>query len=146
MAKVFSLTTVTVVIENNMLGNITIGGAGKLLGTVSYSYDNDIFGMDSTPDGGYVSNFNASKAGKISVTFKQTSSHIAELTEYYNKCRDNPEQAMATLRITDSLGNIAATANGVFPVKIPDNSVADTAGNRTFEFVAGEIISEERNV
>jgi len=36
--------------------------------------------------------------------------------------------------------------NGVFPVKIPDNSVADTAGNRTFEFVAGEIISEERNV
>lgn len=146
MAKLFSLTTVTVVIENPTLGNITIGGAGKLLGTVGYSYDDDIFTMDSTPDGGYVSNFNGSRKGRFSIAFKQTSSHIAELTEYINKCRDNPSQAMATLRITDSLGNIAATGNGVFPSKIPDNQVTETAGNRTFDFVAGEIISEERNI
>lgn len=146
MAKLFSLTTVTVVIENNLLGNITIGGAGKLLGSVSYSYDDDLFSMESTPDGGYVGNFNGSKKGKFTIRFKQTSSHIAELTEYINKCRDNPEQAMATLRITDSLGNIAATGNGVFPVRIPENTISESVGERAFEFVAGEIISEERNV
>ena len=144
--KVFSLTTVTVVIENDTKGNITIGGAGKLVGSVAYDYTENMFTMDSTPDGGYVSNFNGSKAGTISIAIKQTSSHIPELTDFIQWCRSNPELAMSKVTITDTLGNIACTANGVFPNKIPGNTVGRDAQDRTFEFVAGEIISEEINI
>ena len=146
MAKVFSLTTVVLVIENDTKGSITIGGAGKLVGSVGYEYDKDIFTMDGTPDGGYVGNFNGSKMGKVSVSFKQTSSHIAELTEFMLWARENPAQAMSKITITDTLGNIAATCNGCLPARIPANAVSETAGARDFSFVAGEIISEERNV
>lgn len=146
MAKVFSLTTVTVVIENESKGAITIGGAGKLVGSVSYSFNDDNFSMSSTPDGGYVASFNGSKAGTISIAFRQTSSHIAELTEFVSWCKSNPALANSKITISDTLGNIACIANGVFPVKQPDNSVSATVGDRTFDFVAGEIIPEEKNV
>lgn len=144
--KVFSLTTVTVVIENETKGNITIGGAGKLIGSVGYSYSNQMFTMDSTPDGGYVSNFNGSLSGTVSIVIKQTSSHIPELTDFIKWCRSNPGLANSKITITDSLGNIGCVANGVFPVNIPSNSVSGQAQDRTFEFVAGEIIAEEINV
>ena len=144
MAKVFSLTTVTVVIENATKGNITIGGAGKMVGSVGYRYSNDIFSMDTTPDGGYVGNYNGSKAGSINIKLKQTSSHIPELTDFIQWCRSNPQLAMSNITVTDSLGNIACSASGVLPVKIPDNDASERAGDRTFEFLAGEINSEER--
>ncbi|MEG1565344.1 MAG: hypothetical protein RR342_01200 [Bacilli bacterium] len=146
MAKVFSLTTVTVVIENDNHPMITIGGAGKLLGSVGYEYEKDMYSMDSSPDGGYVGNFNGSKQGKVKVLFKQTSFHIAELTEFCLWARANPSLALSKITITDSLGNIAATCNGCLPVRIPANTVGETAGTREFEFVSGEIISEEKNV
>lgn len=146
MAKVFSLTTVSVIITNPTKGQITIGGAGKLLGSVMYGFNHDIFTMDDAPDGGYVANFNGSKSGYIDIVFKQTSSNIPELVDFMNWTRSNPTLAGSELKIVDTLGNIAASASGVFPNKIPDNTVAETAGNRTFRFLAGEINSEETSV
>ena len=43
--KVFSLSTVNVIITNKNFGQITIGGAGKLLGNVRYGYANEMFKM-----------------------------------------------------------------------------------------------------
>lgn len=146
MAKVFSLSTVTVVIANDIKGTITIGGAGKLVGSISYSFNDDNFSMESTPDGGAVASFNGSKAGTIALDFKQTSSHIPELTDFITWCKSNPQNAASKITISDPLGNIACIANYVFPAKQPDNTVGATAGNRTFNFIAGEIIPNERNV
>lgn len=146
MAKVFSLTTVSVIITNTVYGQITIGGAGKMVGSVRYAYDKDAFSMESTPDGGYVANFNNDKSGSIEIDIKQSSSHVVELTNYINWCRNNPSQAMSSIKITDPLGNIACSANGVWPTKIPDNGVTESVGDRNFKFIAGEIISEETNV
>ena len=145
MAKVFSLTTVSVVITNAIYGQITIGGAGKMVGNVGYSYNVDAFSLEHTPDGGYVMNFNNDKSGEINLSIKQTSSHIQELTDFINWCRNNPMSAMSDLKITDPLGNIAASATGVLPTKIPDNQVTESLGDRQFKFVAGEINSEEKS-
>ena len=146
MANVFSLTTVSVVITNPIYGQITIGGAGKMVGSVGYAYNADAFSMEHTPDGGYVANFNNDKSGEINLSIKQTSSHIQELTDFINWCRSNPVNAMSTLKITDPLGNIAASASGVLPTKIPDNQVGESLSDRQFKFLAGEINSEERTV
>lgn len=143
--KVFSLSTVNVVITNSTYGQITIGGSGKLLGEVRYGYVNDLFRMQTTPDGGAVFDYNKSLAGTINITFKQTSYHIAELLDFIRWCRNNPQSAESSITITDTLGNIACQASAVFPSKIPDNSVTETASDRTFDFHAGEIISEEAN-
>ena len=143
--KVFSLSTVNVIITNKNFGQITIGGAGKLLGNVRYGYANEMFKMQTTPDGGAVFDFNKSLAGTISITFKQTSAHIADLVSFIKWCRNNAEVAESSITITDTLGNIACQASGVFPVKIPDNDVGETADTRVFEFNAEEIIPEETN-
>lgn len=146
MAKVFSLTTVAVVITNPIYGQLTIGGAGKMVGSIGYSYNEDAFSIDHTPDGGYVANYNNDKSGEINFSMKQTSAHIQELTDFINWCRNNPTNAMSTLKITDPLGNIAMSAAGVLPTKIPDNSISESLGDRSFRFLAGEINSEEKNV
>lgn len=142
MNKVFSLASVNVTINTQRGDQIVIGGGGKLLGTVSYSYDNSLFDIFSTADGGAGATFNKSLAGKITFDFKQTSPLIDTLTDYILWCRANPEKAEATVKCTDNSGNINFSATGVFPSSIPDNSVTETAGNRSFKFGACEIIPE----
>ena len=146
MAKVYSLTTVSVIITNEIFGQITIGGPGKLVGSVKYDYDGDAFSIDTTPDGGYVTNYNNSKCGWVEIDIKQTSSHIAELTDFINWCRSNPSNAASTIKITDALGNIACSGAGAYPSKIPGNTVGESASDRTFRFIVGELNSEETGI
>jgi hypothetical protein len=144
MKKVFSLASVTLTINTGRGDQITIGGGGKLLGSVGYSYDSSsMFDISTTADGGAAVSFNKSLAGTISITFKQTAPTIDELVKYILWCRNNPENAEATVKCIDNSGNINFTATGVFPKSIPQNTVSDSAGDRTFDFAACEIIPEE---
>lgn len=144
MSKVYSLASVTLtfVRGNNRL---TIGGGAKQIGQISYTYSNDSFTMSATADGGYGVSHNASRNGGISVQVQQTSPHVAELTEFFNYAHDNPLNAECTCSCIDLTGNMVFQANGVFPQKLSENTVAATIGSRTFNFVAGEIIQQEQN-
>lgn len=145
--KVFSLSSVMVTISNNDFGNTTfgykmsLGGGGKLIGSIKYSYAKDLFTQETTADGGAVVSFNKSLAGTISIDITQTSVYIPQLVEFVNWCRNNPEKAFSQITITDTAGNIQCTANNVTPVRIPDNTISGTAGSRTFDFNAKEIIA-----
>lgn len=143
MKKVFSLASVTLTINNENFGNVTIGGGGKLLGSVSYSFRNNLFDVTSTADGGAAVSFNKSLAGDVSLSLRQTAEKIDELSEFIKKCRTEPEKAEATITCRDGSGNINFVANGCFPNKIPENTMGETPGDRTFGFVCCEIIPGE---
>lgn len=143
MKKVFSLSNVNVTLTTGRGDQISIGGGGKLLGTVSYEYDNSLFDITTSADGGAAVSFNKSLAGTITFDFKQTAPTISVLVDYIMWCRNNPDKAEASLTCRDDSGNIPFSANGVFPNNIPGNTVSETVGNRSFKFKACEIIPEE---
>ena len=142
--KVVSLASTNITITNPNRGDmISFGGAGKQLGQVTYSFDNDIFGIKTTADGGYAFSHNASKAGKVTIQFNQTSEHVDTLCEYLLWCRDNPELAAAGITISDSTGVINMEAKDCFPQSYPQNEVGEGASSRTFTFICGAIIPKE---
>ena len=142
--NVYSLADVHITIMNDSTGEqIALGGGGENLGSVGYSYDRNIFNMNVTPDGGATVSVNKSKAGTIELSFTQGCPYIAELTRYFNWCRENYTKAAATITGADSVGNINFNAINCFPVKIPNNTMGETPTERTFEFKATQIDSLE---
>ena len=146
--KVYSLAKVAGTLQNDNYGNvnvgaISLGGGGKLVDTIQYRFNSDMFSLSCSPDGGAAVAHNNDRSGSISFSIKQTSPHIPILSEYFKWCWDHPEQAEATLVIRDETGNIAFQANGVYPSRFPGNSVSGNVGDRTFEFTAAQIIPQE---
>lgn len=145
MAKLVSLSTVSLTINNPNYEQIVIGGGGKMVGSVKMSRTNDAFSMEGSPDGGYAVGYSKNRLGSFSIQLSQASSIVARLTRFINWCEANPNLAESTITVTDTLGNIQGFGSGVFPNKIPDNEVGDSLGSRTFDFMAGNIVFEEGN-
>lgn len=142
--KVISLASANVTINNSNRGDmLSFGGSGKLLGQLSYAYANNVFDMESTPDGGYAVSHNASKVGTVTIEFTQTSPVVDMLCEYILWCRDNPELAAAKITVTDSTGVINMQAIDCVPQSYPANSLQATAQTRTFTFLCGIINPQE---
>ena len=142
--KVISLASANITINNANRGDmISFGGAGKMIGQISYAFQNDMFAMETTPDGGYAFSHNGSKAGSITIQFTQTSPHIDTLCEYLLWCRDNPELAAADITITDSTGVINVEGKVCVPTKYPDNMLQASPQTRSFTFLCGELSPKE---
>jgi hypothetical protein len=141
--RVVSLAAVNVSIKNDAYGNISIGGGGKMVGSIAYEYENNIFNIESTPDGGAAASHNASKAGSITITIKQTSPQIKELNDFIRWCWDNPTEAVSAITINDNTQNMVAFANDVLPQKLPNNTISETTNDRQYTFLAGTIITSD---
>lgn len=139
--NVYSLASVTLDISNpNYDEKLSIGGNGALLGTVEYSFNNNLFTIESSADGGSAVSFNNSLAGAVSISLTQTSAKIEKLIKFILWCRENPTEAESTITCYDVANNINFVARGVFPTKIPGNSVSERIGSRRFDFGACEIV------
>lgn len=143
MAKIVSLSTVTVTINNPSYEQIVIGGNGRLVGNVSMSRSKAAFSVQGSPDGGYVAGYSKDRTGSFSIQISQSSSLINRLTKFMNWCEANPNLAESSITVMDSLGNIQGYGSGVFPDKIPENSIGDSVSTRTFNFIAGNITFED---
>lgn len=141
--KVLSLAAVNVKIANDNFGTLSFGGQGESIGTISYSYTNNMFNMETTADGGAAVSHNASKAATITINILQTSDAAADLAEFFMQCWNNPVIARSQITCSDATNNIDFTAIEAFPVKYPDNQLTDTAAQRTFQFVCRELIPNE---
>ena len=145
--RVLSLAKVSVSIENSELGklsfgankSISISGGGNSLGSIGYAYENEIFKITSTADGGAAASHNASKAATVTIAIKPTSPVIKELNDFIRWCWVNPTQAASKLTIIDETGNICATAYNILPKKIPDNTVNEEIGERSFDFITPDL-------
>ena len=142
--KVISLASANITINNTNRGDIiSFGGGGKQIGSISYSFQDNLFEMQTTKDGGYAMSHSASKAGTITISFSQTSEHVDTLCEYLLWCRDNPELAAAGITIADSTGIINMEAKDCVPQSYPQNELSESINNRQFTFLCGVIIPKE---
>lgn len=146
MVKVVSLSTVSVTISNPHYEQIVVGGAGgatgQLVGQVSMSRDRDAFSVEGAPDGGYFATFSKNRVGSFDIQVSQSSELIGRLERFINWCEANPNLAESTISVTDMLGNMQGYGKGVFPNRIPNNTIGERASSRTFSFVAGEVVFE----
>lgn len=142
MAKLVSLSTVSVIIDNPDYEQIVIGGNGDLVGQVSMSRGNAAFSVNGSPDGGYVASFTKNRSGSFEIQLSQSSSLINRLTKFFIWCEANPNLAESTISVIDLLGNIQGYGEGVFPDVIPSNTITSSAGTRTFKFNAGIVTFE----
>lgn len=141
--KVLSLADVVLTITNDIKGVITIGGGGKQIGSVGYTYNQVPFSVVDTADGGAAAVHNKSKAGVITLVIQQTSPHVGELVDYIRWARDNPYQAESAITVRDQSGVIACSASGCFPSSFPGNEIGSSVNNRSFTWACVEINSEE---
>lgn len=140
--KLVSLSTVSVTISNPNYEQIVIGGNGQLVGQIAMSRGVSAFSMSGSPDGGYVSYYTKDRTGSFDIQISQSSPLIARLTKFILWCEANPNLAESTISVTDLLGNIQGYGQGVFPDKLPDNTIATSAGSRSFKFNAGVVTFE----
>lgn len=145
MAKLVSLTTASVVINNPNYEQIVIGGNGQLVGEISMSRNKGAFAVEGSPDGGYAASYTKDRTGSISIKISQSSSLIGRLRKFINWCEANPNLAESTITVLDTLGNLQGYAEGVFPDKLPDNSLSESVNQRDYNFNAGKIEFEEGN-
>ena len=143
MAKLVSLTTVSVVINNPNYEQIVIGGNSQMVGNITMSRANSAFSITSTVDGGYAASFSKDRSGTITIEISQASSLVGRLRKFINWCEANPNLAESTISVLDTLGNLKGYAEGVFPDKIPDNSLGDSVSTRNYTFNVGKIEFEE---
>lgn len=140
---VYSLASVTCVINNDTYGNIEFGGGNQTIGDIGYSFKEDSFSMKLYSDGGATVSYNASKGGTITVKMAQTSTKYKEIVSFIKWCRANPQLAESTMTVLDNgIGVMQFSAKGVFPQKEPDNSVSDDISDNQLDFLAAEIITE----
>lgn len=142
MAEKYSLSRVTVTIKNDTFKTLTLSG-GSNRDSIEVRRSNELFTKEDSADGPSVFSHNASKAGEIDIVIKQTSKLIADLVSFANFCQSNPELAESTIEIKDTFGVINVRAEGLFPSNLADNSVGQTAGNRTFSFMCEKLDMQE---
>lgn len=143
--KTISLASFTLTINNSQRGDqISIGGGGKLIGTCTYEYQQNIFTMVATADGGVAASHNAAKFANVSITFTQTSPDIDTLVNFILWCSANPDLAGYTnITARDATGIFAFNAVGCLPAMIPGNTMGDTPQQRTFTFHCAELTPNE---
>ena len=142
MAEKYSLSKVTLVIKNDTFGQITISG-GSNKDNIVLRRSNPSFTKEDSADGPSVFTHNASKAGEVEITIKQTSRNIKDLTDFFNFCQANPELATSSMEVKDVFNVVNATAEEVFPSEMAENTLGQTPGNRTFPFISGKIDFQE---
>ena len=119
--------------------SISIGGSGTYLGEINVHRNNPMWQTNGTPTGGYTHNQSLDKTGTVSVTLNQLSDTVSKLKRIFNLFYTIDTQVGMTITVSDSYGNIIATATDCYIPDIPDQNFAETAGTQTWEFTAGVV-------
>ena len=142
MAELYSLSKVSVIITNPTFGQIIIADGGNK-DSIEIRRTNEGFTKEDSADGPSVFTHNASKAGESEIILKQTSRFIPDLTNFYNFCQAHPELAASTMEIKDVFGVVNTRLEDMFPNKLADNSIGQTAGTRAFGYICNKLDMQE---
>ncbi|MCK4500691.1 DUF3277 family protein [Candidatus Babeliales bacterium] len=142
MAELYSLSKVSVIITNPTFGQIIIADGGNK-DSIEIRRTNEGFTKEDSADGPSVFTHNASKAGESEIILKQTSRFIPDLTNFYNFCQAHPELAASTMEIKDVFGVVNTRLEDMFPNKLADNSIGQTAGTRSFGYICNKLDMQE---
>lgn len=121
-----------------MFGNVTVGGEGSALDSISISTSQDLWNTTGFATGAWVHNKNLSRVGTVEVSISQLSEKVAKFKQMVNIFYSGDYDGF-TFTLSDSYGNKVCTCVDVYPTKIPNQSFGSDAAMQSWSFTAGEI-------
>ena len=117
---------------------LTIGGDGSLVGSVTFSRNSSLYETTGFATGGYVHNKNLSKIGTVTLSISQLAKSVGKLIAaseaFYGADYDG-----FTLTLTTNEGEKVASAIDCYIQKTPDQVFESQASQQSWSFTCGEI-------
>lgn len=117
---------------------LTIGGDGSLVGSVTFSRTPTMYETTSFATGGYVHNKNLSKVGTVSLSISQLAKNVGKLIAVSEAFFGGDYDGF-TLTLTTNEGEKVASAIDCYIQKTPDQSFESQASQQTWSFTCGEV-------
>lgn len=122
----------------NIFKELTVGGQGTTVGSISIQMNASLFETTSFPTGGWVHSKNLDRTGTVSVTLNQLSNIVAKFKQLMNAYYATDCDSL-TMTISDLDGNEVASCEDCFPTKFPNQEYAEKAASQTWSFTCGKI-------
>lgn len=124
---------------SDMFSDITIGGQGKAIGSISVNRQGSIYSVKGYATGGYVFDKNLNRTGSVSISINQMSDEVVKLIRLFNAYYAGDYDGM-TISIKDNLNNkTVANCIDCMPSSIPNQSFGESAADQEWSLDCGEI-------
>lgn len=143
----YSLSQVRIEIGRGTESPISFGGNKSMLGSITLARSQERFSAEGDATGGYVINENLDPTGTVTISIRQFADLANTLTDIFNSYDDNnaygpQSKNQGAINITVFYREeVVATVNGAF-LNMTELAFEEEAGDRDFEFVAGEVLYE----
>lgn len=117
---------------------LTFGGEGALVGSVTFSRQNNMWDTSGYATGGYVHSKNLSKIGTVTLSVNQLATNVGKLIAASEAFFGGDYDGF-TLTLTTNEGQKVASAIDCYIQKTPDQGFESQAQNQTWTFTCGEI-------
>ena len=122
----------------SLFSNISIGGEGSALDSISISVGDTLWETSSFATGAWVHDKNLARTGTVTISISQLSDRVAKFKQMCNVFF-NGEYDGFTLSLVDNQGVKVCTCIDCYITKIPDQSFGAKAANQSWSFTCGEI-------
>lgn len=124
---------------SDMFSDITIGGQGKAIGSISVNRQGAIYTVKGYATGGYVFDKNLDKTGTVNISINQMSDEIIKLIRLFNAYHTGDYDGM-TISVKDNLNNkTVANCIDCMPSSIPNQSFSESSDSQEWSLGCGEI-------
>lgn len=123
----------------NLFQNVSIGGEGSAIGSISSETTEQMFTTKGYPTGAWVHNKNLSKVGTVTLEISQLSDKIAKLKQMLNVFYGGDYNGF-TISLTDSTGAKVFTAIDCYITKVPAQAFGNEEVTQQWTFTCGEIV------
>lgn len=142
--SLYSLADTHTTINSPDVGQMVLSDAGA--GRISWSYSGDMSSMTTTATGYAVINRLVSRNGSISIEVpvnSEADNFMRKWVKYLDsKTTPTNRYGLTTLVVKDSAANRTNSFSGVVPQKKPDENYDQVAGNRQYNLLYAELVSQ----
>lgn len=122
----------------DIFDELTFGGDGSLVGSITFSRSNNMWETTSFATGGYVHNKNLSKVGSVDLSLNQLAKGIRQLIDASEAFFGSDYEGF-TLTLTTNEGQKVASAISCYITKTPNQVFENQAQSQTWSFTCGEV-------
>lgn len=135
----------------NLLTNFSIGGPGEngegsFVGQITVNRAQDLFTTTGDATGSWVHDKNLNRTGTITIDITQISDDIitlVQLCQIFESVQSNmPGLELTINSVASSAGTTMVTGRDCYISKLPELTLADSAGKLTWSFTCGQIVYE----
>lgn len=137
--------------NGNLLTNFTIGGPGEdnqgsFVGQIVVTRNTNLFSTTGDATGSWVHDKNLDRTGSIQVDITQISDDVitlVQLCQMFESIQTNmPGLELTINSVASNVSNTMVTGRDSYIQKLPDLTLAESAGRLSWVFTCGQVIYE----